>query len=53
MKQKGVRYTIAVFLVNLAYKVSWDGYLDAITDGDFGYCQDCEQRMPDEPSWCR
>lgn len=48
-----LRSKIAIFLIDLAYKVSWDGYVTAISDGDFGYCPDCEQCRSDEPWYCR
>lgn len=47
------RSKIAAVLMDLAYSISWDGYVSHITDGEFGYCPDCEQRMPDEPGYCR
>lgn len=49
---KRFRAYIAKSLINLAYRISWDGYVDAICDGDFGYCPDCEQCG--NPEWrCR
>lgn len=49
---KRFRAYIAKSLINLAYRISWDGYVDAICDGDFGYCPDCEQCC--DPEWrCR
>jgi hypothetical protein len=52
-KSLNFRYRFARFLMNCAYRLSWESYIDFVTDGEFGYCPDCEQRMPDEPSWCR
>lgn len=48
-----IKKKLAIILVDLAYRISWDGYMEALQDGEFGYCPDCDQRMPDEPSWCR
>lgn len=40
---KKFRSKIAKFLIDIAYRISWDGYVDAISDGEFGYCPDCDQ----------
>jgi len=47
-----IRSKIARILIDLAYHISWDGYYDSMSDGEFGYCPDCEQRG--DPDWrCR
>jgi hypothetical protein len=48
-----LRKTLAIWLVNLAYHISWEGYMEALQDGEFGYCPDCDVRCPDEPGYCR
>lgn len=40
---KRVRSKIARILIDIAYRISWDGYYDSMSDGEFGYCPDCEQ----------
>jgi len=49
---KRIRSKIARVLIDLAYRISWDGYYDSMSDGEFGYCPDCEQCG--DPEWrCR
>jgi hypothetical protein len=38
-----VRSKIARILIDIAYRISWDGYVESMSDGEFGYCPDCEQ----------
>lgn len=30
-----------------------DWYCDDCSPADMGFCDDCDERMPDEPSWYR
>jgi hypothetical protein len=48
-----LRYKLCHILMDLAYWLSWDGYISYITDsGDFGFCPDCDQCY--DPEWrCR
>ena len=53
-----IRRILAQFLFDLCEKVDSDLWIDlccaaASDTGEYGFCDDCDQRMSDEPSWCR
>lgn len=53
-----LRQKLCHFVMSIAEKIHSDCYFDICVDttvdtGDFGYCDDCDQRRSDEPSYCR
>lgn len=49
-----MRKKIVSFLMDLAWRISSNDFSDEVVDVyQFGCCEDCSERMPDEPNWCR
>lgn len=48
-----LRKKLAFFLMDCAWKLSWDGFIEYVSDNEFGYCPDCDVRCPTEPGYCR
>lgn len=48
-----IREKLTRFFLDVAFWIDRESFDDIICrDYEYGYCEDCDQRMPDE-RWCR